>query len=278
MTQAQRRLIELYDQIGFIATANEGFEGPNGQPFSEAEIKAAFSEGKGPYRTTCAQVNFYGDTTCKIVTNPMDNSREVLLTRSSEHLTMKLAELDEALINATNIFEDPKVATILFEYPAIANFIADDKSRWTSPEGTWRIRLLQDVGAGEGGAGLAIFSDAELFITAAQRSPGFVRAKTAASGTFLGVVSIWTPSTALHENLNNFGLAFYWDEQDRTLTEGNIRGERRDIDAAEIRTDYTATFNAQMSEGNRILGYWFNRDRYIAGRFELIRGTARFTI
>lgn len=190
VTQAQRRLIELYDQIGFIATANEGFEGPNGQPFSEAEIKAAFSEGKGPYRTTCAQVNFYGDTTCKIVTNPMDNSHEVLLTRNAEHLTTKLAELDEALINATNIFEDPKVATILFEYPAIANFIADDKSRWTSPEGTWRIRLLQDVGAGEGGAGLAIFSDAELFITAAKRPPGFVRAKTAASGMFLHLCSV----------------------------------------------------------------------------------------
>ena len=279
VVHSARRLMDLYDEIGFVGTANTGFKGPNGKPFSEAEIDAAFTNGKGPYRTTCSQVNFYGDSTCMIATNPLDLSREVIISREADYLSKKLIELDSALSDSTDIFNDPRVASVFWEHPAVANFIADDQSRWTSPEGTWRIRLLQDVGAEEaGGAGLAVMKDAEMFITAAEKPPSVAMTTKASSGGFVGVLSIWTPSTEFHENLNNFGLRFQWDEQDRTLSDGQLRGERRDLDDGLLRTDYAATFNARMVENNRISGYWFSRERGMAGRFEMIRGTALYTI
>lgn len=272
-------LTDLYDKIGFWSTANTGFVSPNGQPFSETEIKKAFDSGKGPYRTTCSQVNFGGDTNCRIVTNPHDQSREVLITREAEYLTSKLKALEALLPAAIYSNGESKLVDFLYEHPSLTNFIADDNRRWTSPLGTWRVRLLQDVGAEVvGGAGFPVLSDAEMFITVPGKPENYYRPEELASGTLVGVLSIWMPSNELHENLNNFGMSFHWDEQDRTMTEGVLRGERRNWDDASLRMDYSATFNAKMVDNTRVVGYWYNYDQHMAGRFEMIRGNTRYSI
>ena len=269
----------LYQELGYLTTASTGFAGANGRPFSEAEIAEAFAAGKGPYRTSCSQVTFGGDTNCRIVTNPLDRAQEVLLSREANLFTQKLEALEAAI--ATN--DARQVQAALRAHPALVSFIANDSQRWTSPSGTWRMRLLQDAGVDAlGGAGFPVLSDAEMAITPAAGTDPAAR-------QFSGVLSVWMPYFELgaglsplgvtsHENLSNFAMRFDWLERDHLLLNGELRGARRGgADGAE-RVDYTATFEAEMSEGNRVTGYWFNDARGMAGRFELIRGLARYSI
>ncbi len=280
-------LLTIYEDLGVLAFANTSYRSPNGQPFSEPEIAAAFEKGKGPYRTMCAPVDFRGTTNCKVVTNPLDRSQEVLIQRETNLFTKKL----QALENAVKENDSRKIRGVLMEHPALLNFIVDDKERWNSPMGTWRMRLLQDVGADMvGGAGFPVLNDAEMFIAPPDKQHTFDDVAGISSGTFTGVLSVWMPyldfsvdqwpviNFTSHDNLSNFAMRFDWDEEERTLLNGEIRGQRRNGADGSDRVDYSATFEGQMVDGNRVTGYWFNDERQMAGRFEMIRGNAVYAI
>lgn len=273
---SQVNLGALYQQLNYLATADADFKGPNGGPFTQAEIDDALENGKGPYRTSCSQIWFSGERNCTVVTNPADKSREVLITRQADLLETKLLKLEEAY--AAN--DEAKVREVLKSHPALLNYIVDDKARWTSPIGTWRLRLLQDTGESLwGGAGWPVLSDAEMYIAASKIEA--IDATAVSSGEFRGLISIWMPNafTSPSDVLNNFSMRFDWDDQDKTLMEGEIRGERRETSGDTVyRTDYSASFEGRMVEGSRIRGFWFNDERDMAGRFEMIRGTARYSI
>ena len=268
-------LMSIYEDLGVLASANTGYASPNGVPYSETEIADALENGKGPYRTSCAQVNFGGDTNCTVVINPLDRAQEVLIQREVSLFTKKLLALESAV--AEN--DSGLIRSALMDHPALLNFIVDDKKRWTSPTGTWRMRLLQDVGAEMvGGGGFPVLSDAEMFLSPAGQQ-GTSDAPALSPGTFSGVLSVWMPAYALgdggfisidaRDNLSNFAMRFDWDEQERTMLNGELRGERLDSIDGALRTDYSATFEGQMLEGNRVQGYWFNDERGMAGRFEM---------
>jgi hypothetical protein len=272
---SQLNLGALYQELSFLAASQTGFYGPNGGPFTEAEIDEAFTSGKGPYRTSCSQISFSDTRNCTVVTNPADKSREVLITREADRFETKLLQLEAAF--AAN--DEEKVRLTLYGTPSLLNFIADDKARWTSPVGTWRLRLLQDTGEGLwSSAGWPVLSDAEMYIGEPRNDAGEVTA--VASGPFSGLIAIWMPGgTGSPDALNNFAMRFDWDDQARTLSEGVIKGERRSVVGNDTtRQDYSASFEGQMVESNRIRGYWFNDEKDMAGRFEMIRGTARYSI
>lgn len=275
---SRKNLEELYKKAGAFSTANTEFANPNGQPFSAMEIARAFASGRGPYRTECPPINFLGVTNCRVVVNPFDDAQEFLITREANYLNKVLLRLEEATT-------ERDVALLLTEHPAFTNFIFDDTSRWKTPVGTWRLRLKQDMGTDLSGKyGFMVISDSEMFIAPAGKKQAFDDDDQLPSD-FLGTASIWMPDQFSFgedgpgsEHLNNFGLRFSWDEETRTMSEGAIRGERRETEDGRVRTNYAAQFDADMVSSTRILGFWYNETSGIAGRFELIRGLASFEI
>jgi hypothetical protein len=259
-------LADLYAEGKALAKEKLGVKGPQGQPFTEAEIAEALASGQGPYHTECKDVSFDGTRqSCTTVVSPL-GAQEVLITRAKADYEAFVREF----MAAHKAGDAAKVKELLDKSTITAfNYIYDD-DRWKSPVGTWRMRLLQDGGNSSLPKGYALLADAEVVIGA----PGKTDQQRLASGTFEGVVSAWLPDTG-KERLDNFSLKFEWDKASRTLRSGLITGEDRGMLRALRRADFSAELN---DTNTRMTGRWVASDNSTNGRFEMIRGTAKFTV
>jgi hypothetical protein len=265
-SSAIMNLADLYAEGKALAKEKLGVKGPQGQPFTEAEIAEALASGQGPYHTECRDVSFDGTRqSCTTVVNPM-GAQEVLITRAQTDYEAFVREF----MAAHKAGDAAKVKQMLDKSTITAfNYLYDD-DRWKSPVGTWRVRLLQDAGNSTIPKGYSLLADAEVVIGA----PGKTDQERLSSGTFEGVISAWLPDSG-KERLDNFALKFDWDKGARTLKNGLITGEDRGL----MRVLRRATFGATLNDTNtRMTGQWTAEDNSTNGRFEMIRGTAKFTL
>lgn len=265
-SSALMNLADLYAEGKALAKEKLGVKGPQGQPFTESEIAEALASGQGPYHTECRDVSFDGTRqSCTTVVNPM-GAQEVLITRARVDYEAFIRDF----MAAHKAGDAAKVKEMLDKSTITAfNYLYDD-DRWKSPVGTWRVRLLQDGGNSNIPRGYSLLADAEVVIGA----PGKTDQERLASGTFEGVISAWLPDSS-KERLDNFALKFDWDKGARTLKNGLISGE----DRGALRALRRATFGATLNDTNtRMTGQWEAEDKSTNGRFEMIRGTAKFTV
>lgn len=263
---ALMNLADLYSEGKALANEKLGVLGPQGQPFSEAEIAAALASGQGPYHTACEDVSFDGTRqNCTTVVNPF-GAQEVIITRDAANYEAFIRDF----MAAHKAGDGARVKRMLDEATITAfNYLYDD-DRWKSPIGTWRVRLVQDGGNSDLPAGYSLLSDSEVVIAA----PGKTDQERLASGTFEGLVSAWLPDSG-RERLDNFSLRFEWDKASRDLSRGLISGEDRGM----LRVLHRANFSAKMDGSyTRITGPWTADTNGTYGRFEMIRGTANFTL
>lgn len=268
-SSAVMNLADLYADGKALANEKLGTKGPNGKPFSEADIAAALASSKGPYRQSCEDITFDGSRQrCTTVVNP-NGAQEVLLTRQA----MEFTTFIQAFEAAHKAGDTAKAKELLAQNTSGYNFIFND-DRWASPVGTWRLRLVQDRGNTQVPKGYSLLADSEVTI----QSPGTTVDQMLASGLFSGVISAWLPNDndqAGTQRLDNFSMRFTWDKDALTLKSGEIAGDDRNS-AGASRVLRKATFEAKMSDRTRIDGTWTSADQSTGGRFQMIRGTATF--
>lgn len=267
-SSAVMNLADLYADGKALSSEKLGTKGPNGKPFSEADIAAALASGKGPYRQSCEDITFDGSRQrCTTVVNP-NGAQEVLVTRQVQDFNQFITAFEAA----HKAGDTAKAKELLAQNATNYNFIFNDE-RWASPVGTWRLRLVQDKGNTALPKGYTLLSDSEVTI----QSPGTTVDQMLASGLFSGLISAWLPENDVNnaQRLDNFTMRFTWDKDALTLKSGEISGDERNS-AGASRVLHKAVFEAKMSDKTRIEGSWTSDDQSTGGRFQMIRGTTTF--
>jgi hypothetical protein len=250
---------------------------PNGAPFSEDEIYRALQAGKGPYRQACSQTGFDpAQQTCAIVVNPVDQAIEVLVRRKTKNIEALAASFKQA----SDQQDGSRMTEIAKTFPAIASF-SEARPDWTSPVGTWRLRIFQETGNRLAPDGFYVINDSEAVI----QSPQGTATSTVGSGDLTGVLSVWIPDRDNAERLDNFAMQFHWDNEDKSIDGGVLTGDRRDSSFNGFIADYNAanryifnaTFDASMIATTKIEGKWQSENETVSGSLEMIRGDNSFS-